>query len=53
MSMSSLRDRRLDALVVGAGPVGLVLASELWRHGASCRIVQTLVRGACGKRTGR
>src|ERR687891_154968 len=39
MSTSSLRERRLDALVVGAGPVGLVLASELRRHGASCRIV--------------
>jgi 2-polyprenyl-6-methoxyphenol hydroxylase-like FAD-dependent oxidoreductase len=30
---------RLDALVVGAGPVGLMLASELRRHGASCRVV--------------
>ena len=39
MSMSSLHDGRLDALVVGAGPVGLVLASELRRHGAGCRIV--------------
>ena len=29
----------MDALVVGAGPVGLMLASELRRHGASCRIV--------------
>jgi 2-polyprenyl-6-methoxyphenol hydroxylase-like FAD-dependent oxidoreductase len=29
----------VDALVVGAGPVGLMLASELRRHGASCRIV--------------
>jgi 2-polyprenyl-6-methoxyphenol hydroxylase-like FAD-dependent oxidoreductase len=39
MSMSSLREPPLDALVVGAGPVGLILASELRRHGASCRIV--------------
>ena len=34
-----MSERRLDALVVGAGPVGLMLASELRRHGASCRIV--------------
>ena len=29
----------LDALVVGAGPSGLAMASELVRHGCSCRII--------------
>ena len=28
-----------DVLVVGAGPTGLVLAAELVRHGASCRVI--------------
>jgi 2-polyprenyl-6-methoxyphenol hydroxylase-like FAD-dependent oxidoreductase len=31
-------------LVVGAGPTGLVLASELFRHGVPCRIVE---KNAC------
>jgi len=31
-----------DALVVGAGPVGLFMASELARHGISCRIIDKL-----------
>jgi 2-polyprenyl-6-methoxyphenol hydroxylase-like FAD-dependent oxidoreductase len=31
-----------DVLVVGAGPVGLTVAAELARHGASCRIVDRL-----------
>src|SRR4051794_775641 len=35
----SLRELPVDALVVGAGPVGLMLASELRRHASSCRIV--------------
>ena len=30
-----------DVLVVGAGPTGLVMASELARRGVSCRIVDT------------
>lgn len=29
----------IDALVVGAGPVGIVMASELRRHGLTCRII--------------
>jgi 2-polyprenyl-6-methoxyphenol hydroxylase-like FAD-dependent oxidoreductase len=29
----------VDALVVGAGPTGLTMASELVRHGLSCRLV--------------
>jgi 2-polyprenyl-6-methoxyphenol hydroxylase-like FAD-dependent oxidoreductase len=37
--MSSVHEPPLDVLVVGAGPVGLVLAAELRRHGAACRIV--------------
>jgi 2-polyprenyl-6-methoxyphenol hydroxylase-like FAD-dependent oxidoreductase len=33
-----------DVLVVGGGPVGLTLASELHRHGVPCRIVDKLDR---------
>ncbi len=32
-------DAALDVLIVGAGPVGLVLACELVRHGLRCRII--------------
>src|SRR5262245_38901448 len=31
-----------DVLVVGAGPVGLLMAAELCRHGVSCRIIDKL-----------
>jgi 2-polyprenyl-6-methoxyphenol hydroxylase-like FAD-dependent oxidoreductase len=31
-----------EVLVVGAGPVGLTMAAELARHGASCRIIDQL-----------
>jgi 2-polyprenyl-6-methoxyphenol hydroxylase-like FAD-dependent oxidoreductase len=31
-----------DVLVVGAGPVGLLMAAELRRHGVRCRIVDRL-----------
>jgi 2-polyprenyl-6-methoxyphenol hydroxylase-like FAD-dependent oxidoreductase len=37
--MSAAHEHPLDAIVVGAGPVGLALAGELRRHGATCRIV--------------
>ncbi len=31
--------QHFDALVVGAGPVGLFMANELMRHGLSCKII--------------
>ncbi len=33
------KDGRIDVLVVGAGPTGLTMASELARYGLTCRIV--------------
>src|SRR5262245_58598335 len=35
-----------EVLVVGAGPVGLTMATELARHGASCRIIDKLAAPA-------
>jgi 2-polyprenyl-6-methoxyphenol hydroxylase-like FAD-dependent oxidoreductase len=29
----------VDALIVGAGPVGLTMAAALVHHGLSCRII--------------
>lgn len=33
------QNNHTPALIVGAGPVGLTMACELWRHGVACRIV--------------
>jgi 2-polyprenyl-6-methoxyphenol hydroxylase-like FAD-dependent oxidoreductase len=35
-----------DVLVVGAGPVGLMMAAELRRHGVRCRIIDKLTEPA-------
>lgn len=37
--MSGLVDLNSKVLIVGAGPVGLSMACELYRHGIPCRIV--------------
>src|SRR5689334_21681489 len=39
-------DYDTDALVVGAGPTGLVMASELTRNGMQCRIIDRLSQGS-------
>lgn len=39
-SGTSVRHSTTDVLVVGAGPVGLLLAAELARRGVDCRIVE-------------
>jgi 2-polyprenyl-6-methoxyphenol hydroxylase-like FAD-dependent oxidoreductase len=38
----STREDAVDVLVVGAGPVGLTVGSELRRHGVGCRVVDRL-----------
>src|SRR3954452_13919072 len=40
--MASTRNGDLAALVVGAGPTGLTMASQLRRNGLSCRLVDKL-----------
>ena len=40
--MANTRNDDLAALVVGAGPTGLTMASQLRRHGLSCRLVDKL-----------
>jgi 2-polyprenyl-6-methoxyphenol hydroxylase-like FAD-dependent oxidoreductase len=35
-----------DVLIVGAGPTGLTLAAELYRHGVPCRIVDKAAEGS-------
>src|SRR5579871_6029312 len=40
MKMTATETGKTDVLVVGAGPTGLAMASELARRGVSCRIVE-------------
>src|SRR4051794_17423941 len=40
----------MDALVVGAGPTGLLMAGELARHGLSCRLIDRNAHGAAESR---
>ncbi len=35
-----------EILVVGAGPVGLMMAAELHRHGVGCRLVERRAEAA-------
>ena len=38
-----MEETQVDVLVVGAGPVGLTVGSELLRHGAGCRVIDRLL----------
>lgn len=42
VSRGAINGRDVAALVVGAGPTGLTMASELQRHGMACRIIDRL-----------
>ncbi|EFH82683.1 FAD-dependent monooxygenase [Ktedonobacter racemifer] len=42
MSQSATNTYDIEVLVVGAGPTGMVMASELKRHGMQCRIIDRL-----------
>ena len=39
----ALKETAVDVLVVGAGPAGLTMGSELRRHGVDCRVIDRLV----------
>ncbi|MFS8563429.1 MAG: FAD-dependent monooxygenase [Rhabdochlamydiaceae bacterium] len=34
-----MKDNRVDVLIVGAGPTGMLMAAEVARYGLSCRII--------------
>lgn len=40
--MNQILSSEIDVLIVGAGPTGLVLASELLRRGVHCRVIDKL-----------
>ena len=42
MSQNTTHTNEIEVLVVGAGPTGMVMASELQRHGMHCRIIDRL-----------
>lgn len=42
MSQDTTHTNEIEVLVVGAGPTGMVMASEVQRHGMHCRIIDSL-----------